>query len=350
MKIRNFVYIILAILLVGGCSPDQYKENTLKGIQTGVDPNQWVLVPAGAFYSNTKWRIVKEGEEIDSVLVGPYYTYLKLDTIPYDFEIMATEVTYEQYAKFLNEAYQKKVVWLDGDTIKTHYHGDPFTHYKHEFPVPEGDYPVMILGQPGLHIKFSDGKFTVDQGYENHPVVYVTWFGAYKYAEFYGYRLPKEKEWEKAARGRQLKAYPWGNEIVPEQANYHLGHIELEKVFGEPARTTPVGFYNGKTYKGPYGEIKTIDNRSPYGAYDMAGNVWEWCGDDYPFIHYRYMRGGSYVNYDYNVTTWARNNAEPWYSSPWVGFRCVRDVKGKEQAKDTVVEVVEVVEEVVEEQ
>ncbi len=332
MKSKFLGYILLIMLAWVGCSPDQYVDNTLRGIETGVSPDQWVTVPAGAFYSNTKWRVVNEDGKLDSVLVGPYYTHLEIDTIPYDFQIMATEVTYGQFAKFLNDALAKNFIKIVDDTIKVYYHGDEFTHYRHEFEVPAGDYPAMILTEPGIHIKYNDGKFTVDEGYENHPVVYVTWFGAYAYAQFYGYRLPTEKEWEKAARGRELKAYPWGNDISPEYANYHLANVKLNKIFGEPARTTPVGFFNGKTYEGKNGKFETKDNRSVFGAYDMAGNVWEWCGNAYPFIHYRYMRGGSYENYDYNVTTWARNNAEPWFSSAWVGFRCVKAVPAKKES------------------
>ena len=57
----------------------------------------------------------------------------------------------------------------------------------------------------------------------------------------------------------------------------------------------------------------------------MAGNVWQWTGDIYDDTHLRYMRGGSKENYEYNLRTWTRNNAGPMYSSPSVGFRCVRD-------------------------
>ena len=57
----------------------------------------------------------------------------------------------------------------------------------------------------------------------------------------------------------------------------------------------------------------------------MAGNVWQWVGDDYPDQHYRYMRGGSKESYAYNLRIWTRNSAGPTFYSPSVGFRCVRE-------------------------
>ena len=86
--------------------------------------------------------------------------------------------------------------------------------------------------------------------------------------------------------------------------------------------TTPVGFYNGKSYEG----YATLNSPSPFGVYDMAGNVWQWTADVNEGIHYRYLRGGSKGTYEYNLRTFSRNNATPTYASPEVGFRCVRKV------------------------
>ena len=149
----------------------------------------------------------------------------------------------------------------------------------------------------------------------------VTWFGAKAYCDFFDYRLPTEEEWEKSARGEDARPYTWGDGIETTNANYYSSHDIFEKIIGGLGDTTPVGFYNGQTYDG----YTTLDSPSPYGLYDMAGNVWQWAGNVYEDQHYRYMRGGSKDNYAYNLRVWTRNSAGPDYFSPAVGFRCLRD-------------------------
>jgi len=173
-----------------------------------------------------------------------------------------------------------------------------------------------------LRVKLEGTKFAVQRGFQNHPMVMVSWFGAKAYCDFFGWRLPTEMEWEKAARGTDARAYPWGDEISRKQANTYSSGDPFEKIFGKQGGTTPVGYYNGKSHGG----YQTMEARSPYGLYDMAGNIWQWTGDDYPYMHYRWMRGGSNGNYAYDVRVWSRNMAGPEYYGVTVGFRCARDV------------------------
>jgi formylglycine-generating enzyme required for sulfatase activity len=86
------------------------------------------------------------------------------------------------------------------------------------------------------------------------------------------------------------------------------------------SRTSPVGFFNGQTY----GVYTTLDSASPYGLYDMAGNVWQWVGDVLPGFSDRLMHGGSKATYDMDLRIWVRNSAPPMYYAPDIGFRCAR--------------------------
>ncbi len=307
MRKINLPSFVFVLFLLSSCIAQEFKElEPIKYIETGVNPSEWVQIPAGEF--------MKGQHRHKTIIEKPY-------------EIMVTDVTNEQYANYLNEALEAGKIKIVNDSIMGYYPGDPFDGWKHEFKITAGDKVYMYLKEPGIRIKYDGNKFSVIKGYENHPVTFVSWFGANAYAQFYGWRLPSENEWEKAARGKDGRTFPWGEEISPNIANYNSSHNLFEKIFHKDITTTPVGFFNGKNYDG----YQTLDNRSPYGLYDMAGNVWQWCGDDYPNMHYRYMRGGSRTNYEYNLFTWARNSAGPSFYSMYVGFRCARDVKPEPQ-------------------
>jgi formylglycine-generating enzyme required for sulfatase activity len=231
-------------------------------------------------------------------------------------------VTNAQYARYLNKAITDGKMKIANNQVVGYYPGDKFTGRRHEKKIEPGDYLHVPIGDRDLRLVY-DGtlsRFGVKLGYENHPVVAITWFSAKAYCEYFGWRLPTEIEWEKAARGTDGRAYPWGDEIAKNQANSYNSFDPFEKGLGAQGDTTPVGFYNGKTYAG----YQTRNAASPYGAYDMAGTVWQWTSDVYAGTHYRFMRGGSKGNYEYNLRVWSRNSAEPDYFGPSVGFRCAR--------------------------
>jgi formylglycine-generating enzyme required for sulfatase activity/tRNA A-37 threonylcarbamoyl transferase component Bud32 len=155
-----------------------------------------------------------------------------------------------------------------------------------------------------------------DPQYDQYPVVYVDWEMANTYCEWRDARLPTEAEWEKAARGTEERIYPWGSGLDCQTANYQ----------NCDDRTSDVGFYE----KG----------KSPYGVYDMAGNVWEWVADWYANDYYRnsppsnpsgpkseqqarVLRGGSWAEYDIRVSN--RNRFAPNYNNFDIGFRCARN-------------------------
>jgi formylglycine-generating enzyme len=295
--ISLLVWMILIVSLLG-CTPTSTTGDA-PVIQTGIDPESWALVPAGEFY------------------MGQHAHETSMDQ---DYEIMVTDVTNEQFARYLTEALESGAFELEGPNPVGFYPGDVFHGGRHEEEIPAGDYLLVWLDDSTTRIAAADQGYAARVGYENHPATMMTWFGAKAYCEYYDWRLPTEEEWEKAARGTDTRPFPWGDEVGPTTANYYSSHDIFEKLAGK-SDTTPVGFFNGNTYDG----FATEDTASPYGLYDMAGNVWQWTANVYESQHYRYMRGGSKENYAYNLRVWTRNSAGPEYYSPNVGFRCVRE-------------------------
>lgn len=149
--------------------------------------------------------------------------------------------------------------------------------------------------------------FWSDKRFSNplQPVVGINWNDAVAYAKWAGKRLPKEIEWEKAARGTDGREYPWGN-FQPDDTR---AVYNLDPRTGAPA---------------PIGDRK--EGSSPYGCLDMAGNVWEWCEDWYEEGKFRVVRGGSWVNHHYILRSAYRSCSYPEGKDNNVGFRCARQL------------------------
>jgi formylglycine-generating enzyme required for sulfatase activity len=297
MKKRIYA-IILLVLVMTACQPVDINAPA-PVYDTGIDPETWTTIPAGAFF---------EGQ------------FNHQAVIENDYEMMVTTVTNQQFAVFLNSALSDGSVKLVDNQIVGYYPGDKFNNGRHEEEIKAGDYIYIQVDQPALRLSFTGELFSALETWQNHPMTMVSWFGAKAYCEYYGWRLPTAMEWEKAARGTDIRPFPWGFELARNNANFIFSRDPFEDMSTFGSRTTPVGFYNGGIYDG----YQTLDSASPYGIYDMAGNVWQWTGDIYDQQHYRYMRGGSKDLYQNNLRIWVSNNATPTYTSPGVGFRCAR--------------------------
>jgi formylglycine-generating enzyme required for sulfatase activity len=172
-------------------------------------------------------------------------------------------------------------------------------------PVTNAEYARFVAGAEHAPPSHWKGK-TPSKEIAHHPVVFVPWDDAMAYAEWAGKRLPTEQEWEKAARGTDGRAYPWGNQ-EPTRELCNFGQNEKG--------TTLVGKYS------PQGD-------SPYGCVDMAGNVWEWTASDHESGG-KVLRGGSWQGYARYVRAATRRSNIPDLRYDNIGFRCVSGGPGE---------------------
>ncbi len=222
---KTILLCTIAILTLASCQQVDFQVPPTV-FDTGVDADSWAVVPAGDFLS---------GQFQDPV------------TLAYDFEIMVTDVTNEQYADFLNLAIADGSARLAESTVEGYYPGDTFKNGRHEVEITAGNYLYIPIEDPFLRLKYDGISFSANDEWKKHPMTVVSWFGAKAYCEFYGWRLPTEEEWEKAARGTDGRAFPWGNEIARNNANYTGSRDPFEDMATFGSRTSPVGFYNGLT-------------------------------------------------------------------------------------------------------
>ncbi|MBG0785467.1 MAG: SUMF1/EgtB/PvdO family nonheme iron enzyme [Anaerolineaceae bacterium] len=281
------IFLCLAITLGGSVTSlwkDENRSSSVSPTKTSTqepvisinekDGAEMVYVPAGEFLMGSEDGDSDEAPE-HTVYLDAYWIYQH-------------EVTNEQYAVFLNEMgnqTEDSVTWLDISSTYT------------------------IIHESG-------GEWTADSGYEDHPVVEVTWYGAQAYCEWAGGGLPTEAQWEKAARGEDGNTYPWG-EASP--------NCDLAQ------------------YSGCSGDAITVGSlpagASEYGALDMAGNVWEWVADWYDAGYYedsssqnpkgpasgmyRVLRSGAWHNNERYLRASNRHRNDPGSSNDYNGFRCV---------------------------
>ncbi len=320
----------------------------------GAVPAGMVWVPGGEFSMGTEdpTRMTCEGHGDD-----PMHDARPIHRVVLDgFWMDATEVTNEQYAKFVEAT--GYVTVAERRPKAEDFPGVPpealvpgsilFTPT--EGPVPLGNFMAWWRYEAGASWRHPNGVGSDIRGKENYPVVHVAYEDAVAYAKWAGKRLPTEAEWEFAARGGKAgKPFVWGDDFKPGgkwMANIYEGLFPVKDLGSDgyvgaaPVRQYPA---NG------------------YGLYDIAGNVWEWCADWYrpdyyqqlasqgpvarnpqgpadsfdpqePGVPKRVHRGGSFLCTDQYCTRYmvgSRGKGEASSASNHVGFRCVRSAVEK---------------------
>jgi formylglycine-generating enzyme required for sulfatase activity len=174
-------------------------------------------------------------------------------------------------------------------------------YYIDRYPVTNYQYRIFVEATGHREPYLWDHP---DWGGPMQPVVFVGWDDARAYAEWAGKALPSEAQWEKAGRGPDGRLWAWGHEFVPDRCNSREYGLE---------RTTDVGQFH--------------DGVSPYGCYDMCGNVWEMCLGEWQEGHPP-MRGGCFLGSSAFVRVTCRWTPEdPANGAHWLGFRCVKEIQ-----------------------
>lgn len=246
-----------------------------------------------------------DGKQMVRVTGGEFKLGLsdaQAQTLIEDYRLTADALKFEQPEQSPN----LPEFWIDQNLVTN-------AEYK-RFLDANPSYPVPMLDLNAVRPwNWDQAARTFPQGRENYPVVLVTWGDAAAYCQWAGKRLPTEAEWEKAARGTDGRLYPWGNTW------------EADK--------TTVGKAGAKDAS-PAGQFQS--GASPYGAFDMVGNVWQWTSSldkAYPYVPsdgredpnaagMRITRGGMYAFGPGISRTNTRNHFDAEGRSISVGFRC----------------------------
>jgi len=308
-------YALWLLFTVAGCNDDHPQPTRFKG-----DTEAMVEVPAGQFVMGSDNRD-ESGKQQEYGLVNPMYldehprhrVYLDVYLID-KYEV--TNLAYKQFV--LAENRKEPFQWTQNG----------YNLIEAKLKVTKIDtlrwiateyFKLDVDTRKASQAKLLQFMVKDQAAKDRLPVTGVSWFDARDYCQWLGKQLPTEQQWEKAARGPEGMEYPWGNEWNPLITNTGDDSDWKEGV-------APVGSYP--------------DNGSPYGVYDLSGNVWEWVydwykaypGSDYSINAFgntnRVIRGGGGGVGHYALSVFfrgaARSYSIPNNKNPDVGFRCAK--------------------------
>ncbi|MFO0576911.1 MAG: bifunctional serine/threonine-protein kinase/formylglycine-generating enzyme family protein [Polyangia bacterium] len=254
------------------------------------------------------------------------------------FYLDRTEVTNDEFAAWLNECLHKS-------RIRTTETGRLVIARDADEAVLADLYP-SYLPNYGLLYKSEERRFVSYPGFAARPVTQVTWAGAHRFCQDHGKRLPTEAEWEYAARGggHEEFRFPWGNE-QPRCDGVVAARSEKRVSASEQGPERLVHMRCAHMGMGPAPVAVSLQDVSPQGVYDLAGNVSEWVQD--PFVerylacgscrdpvvseersaaalHHRVFRGGSWALLLAHTRAATRSDYDEYDSSSSIGFRCAK--------------------------
>lgn len=292
------------------------------GIRNPWDPVQIVATREGQEREKFEWMATKEKRELAAMEkaktairnVPPHAGYETMILIPAGTFLMGNE-------KGQNSEKPVRVIDLDAYWID-----------QYEVPMPQFYAFAATTGHREPRLAGYLALASVDMASfvePTKPVAGVSWQDADAYCRWKGKRLPTEAEWEKAAKGQTQRQWPWGDTPDPMLTN-------LEGVEDQFAGTAPVDSF--------------VAGRSPYGVYNMTGNVMEWVNDWYDEHYYKVIparnpqgpsigdekviRGGSWHDSFRYAHTYSRFKMLPEYRDVTIGFRCVRSVSPSGTSQD----------------
>ncbi|MEV4115968.1 SUMF1/EgtB/PvdO family nonheme iron enzyme [Nonomuraea sp. NPDC049695] len=171
------------------------------------------------------------------------------------------------------------------------------------YPTTNGDYARFVAATGHRRPQHWSKEGKPPENLIDHPVVFVTWRDAAAYAEWAAKALPNNQQWEKAARGLRGDIYPWGSQLTPAKCNVRESGLR---------HTTPVDRYHS--------------GASPYGVYDLCGNVWEWLSTVSESGRYE-LKGSAFTSPFSRATPSNFNDASADMLDDDTGFRCVTPAK-----------------------
>jgi formylglycine-generating enzyme required for sulfatase activity len=197
-----------------------------------------------------------------------------------NFYVQTTEVTNEQFQRFVNETGYRTTAETLGETT--------WTILSQRKPGEQKD--NWEETKKGANWRHPFGPRSSIDGKSRHPVMLVSWRDAQAFCQWLSkkerktYRLPTEAEWEYACRGPQSKLYPWGDELPPKSLVGNLADKTALEKYGEKGLEFLPGYDDHYAETAPVGSFKP----NGFGLYDMVGNVAEWCHDFYQIDYYKF--------------------------------------------------------------